>query len=184
MKWTEAQIIRALSYQTLDRQCLLFVDRPGWTGHECDILAVTKDCRIIDIEVKISRADFRADAKKDKWWQYKFLAGGYERQPREWPQKVWKHYYAVPADIWCDDLVAAMPSQSSGVIILTELRGGIKADVLRKAKPCRDSYVLTDTDVIAVARLANLRMWEAYHRCKPVEVSHRPRVKIGQEALL
>lgn len=187
MKWSEAQVIRALSYQVLDRQCLLMVDNCGWTGHECDILAVTKDRRIIDIEVKISRQDFRADAKKDKWWHRRFVGWrdnkmNTEASPREWPQKVWKHYYALPADIWREDLLAQMPSQASGVILLDAGKPPhpeILANVVKRAKPNPRAHVVTESECLGIARLANLRMWEAYHKARPVEVMSRPRVRVA-----
>lgn len=36
-----------------------------------DVLAVTDDRRLIEIEIKISFSDFKADAKKDKWRRQK-----------------------------------------------------------------------------------------------------------------
>ena len=57
--WNEGLIARAISLQTLQRKCVVLVPNCNWTGHECDVLAVTTDLRIIDVEVKISRADFR-----------------------------------------------------------------------------------------------------------------------------
>jgi len=70
VNWTEQSIARAIALQTLDRKCVVLVDNCSWTGHECDVLGVTRDLRIIDVEVKISRADLKADARKDKWWKY------------------------------------------------------------------------------------------------------------------
>jgi len=58
-------IARAIALQTLARRCVVLVDNCNWTGHECDVLGVTTDLRIIDVEIKISRADFRADAAKE-----------------------------------------------------------------------------------------------------------------------
>jgi hypothetical protein len=65
VKWSEYNIARAIALQTLARKCVVLVDNCNWTGHECDVLGVTTDLRIIDVEVKISRADLKADAKKD-----------------------------------------------------------------------------------------------------------------------
>jgi hypothetical protein len=52
VKWSESTIARAISLQTLQRRCVLLVDNCSWTGHECDVLGVTTDLRIIDIEIK------------------------------------------------------------------------------------------------------------------------------------
>jgi hypothetical protein len=166
MQWSEGAIARAIAQQTLARKCVVLVDNCQWTGHECDVLAVTTDLRIIDVEVKISRSDLKADAKKDKWW----LRAGWRNRgeppmPREWPPKVWKHYYALPAEVWDDKLFARLPSEASGVLLMRVQRGGmVVADCVRRAKPNRDATKLTPEQAVDIARLANLRMWDAYQR--------------------
>ena len=104
MSWSANKIAAAISRQILQRKCIVLVDNCNWTGYECDILGVTTDRRIIDIEVKISRADLKADAKKTKWWEQNYLrnpdTGRFDRSKhhRDHPPKVWKHYYALPVD--------------------------------------------------------------------------------------
>lgn len=178
MNWNEGLIARAIARQTLASKCVVLVDRCTWTGHECDVLAVTRDLRIIDIEVKISRADLKADARKDKWW-HRHISGYevvktqwgqsrqaiVEMQPLSHPRRVWKHYYAMPAEIWKPELLACLPSTASGVILMREQRGGgavVAAEVVRRATPDKNAYRLKPEDVIDIARLANLRMWDAY----------------------
>lgn len=169
MTWSEHKIARAIALQTLARKCVVLVDNCNWTGHECDVLAVTADLRIIDVEVKISRADLKADAKKDKWWR----RGGYFYQEgpprptmaREHPPKVWKHYYALPAEIWRPELVNSLPSPYSGILLLREQDSAVTplaVHVERRATPAKDAYKLTPAQAVDIARLANLRMWEAY----------------------
>lgn len=170
MKWSEHLIARAVSLQTFKRKCVVLVDNCNWTGHECDVLAVTNDLRIIDVEVKISRADLKADAKKDKWWR---RAEGYlwHREgppspdlPRTFPPKVWKHYYAMPKEIWDEALLESLPSPASGVLLLRQGNNSmpVVVDLVRRATPNKDADRLTPAQVIDIARLANLRMWEAY----------------------
>ena len=166
--WSEGKIARAIALQTLARKCVVLVDRCNWTGHECDVLAVTTDLRLIDVEVKISRADFKADAKKDKWWH---RPGGWWRgeQPepthRDWPPKVWKHYIAMPAELWDDALFEFMPSPASGLLLVREQRNRVTPIAVhceRRAKPNKDAQKLSPAQAVDIARLANLRMWEAY----------------------
>lgn len=180
MTWSERAIARAIALQTLARKCVVLVDNCNWTGYECDVLAVTTDLRIIDVEVKISRADLKADAKKDKWWRHlgyqEAKALGIDvrtwnpwehREPREWPHKVWKHYYAMPADIWRPELIDTLPSKASGVLLLREQRNSTTPVVVqceRRATPNKDAARLKPEHVMDIARLANLRMWEAYRR--------------------
>lgn len=99
MNWDERIIATAVARDVLAKKCLVLVDNCQWTGHECDVLAVTQDLRIIDVEIKISRADLKIDARKDKWWHYQpWGRPRSERQPRLWPHRVWKHYYAMPSE--------------------------------------------------------------------------------------
>lgn len=183
--WSEKLIAREIGTQTLDKKCTVLVNNCSWTGYECDILAVTAKLRIIDVEIKISRSDLKADAKKGKWWRRTFLGYGekvettttsgrpltyheslYQTDALACPQKVWKHYYAMPADIWDDNLLDSLPSKDSGILLLSQRSPGgpIKVTCHRQAKPQRDAYVLSAGDVMAIARLANLRMWEAYRK--------------------
>lgn len=168
MNWTESVIAGAISRQTLARKCVVLVDNCNWTGHECDVLAVTMNLRIIDVEVKISRADLKADAKKDKWWHRIGWSSHHGPDaPRLHPRKVWKHYYALPAEIWRPELLASLPSPASGVILMREQGNTgtpVVAEVVRRATPARDAYRLNPEEVMDIARLANLRMWDAYKR--------------------
>lgn len=59
-----------------------YSDRP-------DVLAVTDDRRLIEIEIKVSFSDFKADAKKDKWRRQK---SGYTIVPAYF-------YYCVTEEI-------------------------------------------------------------------------------------
>lgn len=172
--WSEGSIARAIALQTLARKCVVLVDNCNWTGHECDVLAVTTDLRIIDVEIKISRADLKADAGKEKWWHRTYGAWipGQRTQekfvtPRQHPPKVWKHYYAMPAEIWKPELLDCLPSKASGVLLLrrADYPGAIvTAECIRRATPDKAAMRLKPEHVMDIARLANLRMWEAYRR--------------------
>jgi len=176
-RWDERKIGRAVCRQVLLSKCIVLVENTSWTGHECDLLGVTMDLRVIDVEVKISRADLKADAAKDKWWHRRagWLYGTEppprpREWPREWPPKVWKHYYALPRDLWDVALFDALPSPNSGVLLMTERsNGAITIAVERRATPNRDAERLSPADVLDVARLANLRMWDALERRAAVE---------------
>lgn len=163
LKWTEARVTRAV-VRTAFRGAVLAVPCCGWTGHEADLLLVTRNLRLIDVEVKISRADLRADAKKAKWWESRtWQERNLPPLPRHWPPKVWKHYYAVPRDVWTDDLGACIPA-ASGVLLLSYRGGKVNLDVGRAAKPNRDAQPVSAADAVDIARLAGLRMWDALLR--------------------
>lgn len=173
-EWSEKTIAAALCTQLLDRKCVVLVPNCKWTGHECDVLAVTVDLRIIDIEVKISRSDLKADLGKDKWWKRSPSVWDTELKKyrnlspdtrREWPPKVWKHYYAMPADLWVPELAADLP-QTSGVLLLKQGRGWpmppVTVHAQRRAKPSAQAGKLQPREVMDIARLASRRMWSAY----------------------
>ena len=178
---TEGSIAGVVGRQVLERRCVLLVDRCSWTGSECDVLAVTSNLRVIDVEIKVSRSDLKADARKDKWWQQHPWAYCQERPAPvalQWPHRVWKHYFAVPAAIWTADLLDALPSPACGVVTLSEPEpsGHVYVKCVRRALPNPAADRLTAEQVMAVARLANLRMWEAYAqrdavRSQPVRVA-------------
>lgn len=177
MAWSEGKIARAIALQTLAKKCVVLVDRCNWTGYECDVLAVTTDLRIIDVEVKISRSDFKADAHKDKWW-HRLSWGGDVGPPqaRRWPPKVWKHYVAMPRELWHDALFEFMPSPASGLLLVSEQRGTdvLAVECVRRATPNKEAARLSPAQAVDVARLANLRMWEAYKQGKRLEVYGEP----------
>lgn len=179
-------IARAIAVQLLDKKCVVLVDNCNWTGNECDVLGVTTDLRIIDVEVKISRADLKADASKSKWWRLlrydEAVAAGVHapgsgqrwdpwahKERREWPGKVWKHYYALPKAIWKPELADVLGSPRSGILLLREGNAAMREPPVivtceRRAKPNKDADRLSAEHVMDIARLANLRMWDAYQR--------------------
>jgi hypothetical protein len=166
--WSERKIAAVLSTALFKRSCLVVVPNCGWTGSECDVLAVTKSLKVIDVEIKISRADLKADAKKDKWfhnWDWR-IDGPWHGEPKkrrcEWPAKVWKHYYVLPAEIWKDDLFDCLGSPRSGVVTLSEKHGILRHAVVRHAAANRDAKPIAAEDAVNLGRLASLRMWEAY----------------------
>ena len=175
-KWSEKLIGAALS-KMFEGKFMMAIPTCGWTGHECDLLAVTRDMRIVDIEIKISRSDFRADFEKEKWfytpmeaeaitgtsWQDYYLRKA-ERVRRPWPRKVWKHYYCMPKSIWTDSMAAQAGSMHSGIILLDYAGGQVVASLIRAAKPDRKAETLEPEHVIDIARHASLRMWDAYRK--------------------
>lgn len=163
IQWTETSVAACLARHFQNRS-LLIVPNTTWTGSEADLLCIErKSLRIIDVEIKISRADLRADPGKDKWWvsrPWSRVSKSYPRDVRKWPDKVWKHYYAMPHDIWSKDLLATLP-EMSGVVLL---RSAHRIEVVRHAKPCRDAKPISAADAIDLARLASFRLWNALER--------------------
>lgn len=184
-KWSAAEIGALLVRQVFQRKAVLVCPESYWTGHEADLLCVMSCLRIVDVEIKISRADLKADARKDKWWHVPPYEWSRDerlpgeswvdrdkrlRTPREWPPRVWKHYYCMPAEIWAPELLECLPSSASGVLLVGRTswyQGGEKQDghafikAERRARPNRDAQAISAADVMDIARLCGLRMWDA-----------------------
>jgi len=151
---------------------LCVVDRCGWPSYECDLLVLTRKLRVIDVEVKISRADLKADRAKSKWIEVLRWKPGLpddvhgRRVPRVWPRNVWKHYYAIAAPIWTDGLLQHCGEASGVLLVDLAQRGATKyargVEVIRPAKPNTKDTPCGADDAVAIARLASLRMWDAY----------------------
>jgi hypothetical protein len=183
--WNANLIAGALARQTFQRKHLVIVPQCNWTGSECDLLVVTPNLRVIDVEIKTSRADLKRDAAKDKWFhQWRFDVDGPwthkdegKRRRREWPRRVWKHYFAVPKEIWNDSLLECLPSPASGVLLMDRRadRGDrIYVQCQRPAKPCRDAMQITAEDAIDIARLASLRMWDSFDQVASLHKAAAP----------
>lgn len=167
-------------------------------GHESDLLVVNEKRRVIDIEIKISRADFKADAKKTKWreslsaHEAALTPGSIEtdheqafsfrgqKDLRRWktyhvpllyPKNVWKHYFCMPADIWDDDLIEYLPSPASGVMLVHHADGRIWGSVktIRPAKANPDFKILTSDQILNIARLCTIRMWAMSEKLRESE---------------
>lgn len=167
MIWSERTIGKALQHQFFNR-AVLVVDNCIWTGFEADMMIVEAGLRIIDVEIKISRDDLKKDFHKDKWIE--FLPGQHGMpkglRPRKlWPRQVWKHYYAVPEEVWADDLLPTLGSPNSGVLLLREAKATADKVLIRCHKRCTPNKAAKKLDAIQVldiARLATLRLWNAY----------------------
>lgn len=175
MIWSERTIGKALQHQVFNR-AVCVVDNCIWTGFEADLLIVEPKLRIIDVEIKISRADLKADFHKDKWVEFGPYQFGRPREmlPRKlWPRQVWKHYYAVPQEIWNDDLLPFLGSPNSGVLLLREKDGIVRIRCHKRTKPNRDAKKITPEQVLDVARLASLRLWNSYDAVRRAHEDNR-----------
>lgn len=177
MTWTARELVRTLALHVFDRKHLVVVPECQWPGSECDLLVVRRDLRLVDVEIKISRADLKRDAAKDKWFELPTtwsFGGTRPRVPRTHPARIWKHYFAVPADIWTDELYAHVP-ECSGVMMIRDSHFGLAPlmTIRRQARPNKDAKAISAEDVCDIARLQSLRMWDAYREVD----QHRRQIK-------
>ena len=167
MRWTERKVGYSVMHHLMERAAIV-VPNCNWTGSEADLLVVTRDRRLVDIEIKVDRSDFKADGTKSKWQsrfpQRKPEGGAWSDTDfrKLWPEKVWKHYYVVPMSIW-DDSLLEFVSPASGIILIDEhepLRAYSHMRVRRHAKPQRGAPAITEAQAMDIGRLASLRYWD------------------------
>ena len=164
MKWTAREIGRAIFWNVFNGRHVVVVPDCQWTGAECDMLVVRNDLRLVDIEIKISRSDLKADAHKDKWfdmpntWPYRTER---PKTPRTHPAKIWKHYYCMPSEMWDDSLLPFI-QPASGILFIRSRDTYPIVTIKRQAKPNREARPIDAEDVCDIARLSQVRMWKAY----------------------
>lgn len=167
--WSERTIAALLARDTFGRD--LVCPNCTYLGFESDLLVVHRTLRLIDVEIKISRADLKVDLEKRKWWREDWTTqvpqrhgwGGTEpaRQRIEWPNQVWKHYYALPAELWKPELAEFLPAMS-GLLLIHRNRVEHK----QRAKPNPFTEPVKLETAMTIARLVSVRYWEHVRRIR------------------
>lgn len=172
-QYSEHTIARILARDKFNGM-MLVVDNTYHTGDEVDLLIVNhRNLHYIDVEIKVSRADLKADRLKDKWRFQPYAGWGKPRAPLEvldWPRRVWKHYYCVAEPIWTPELLEHVgPMSGVFTIRISESGqyGGIT--VQRKCKANPAAKAATPEEIVKLAFLANVRMLEAYRKLDSME---------------
>jgi hypothetical protein len=73
----------------------------------------------------------------------------------------------MPSEVWKPELVDCLPSRACGVLLLTKRDRKnappvISVECVKRSRPNKNAERLTPEQAVDVARLANLRMWEAF----------------------
>jgi len=134
----------------LDYRVNLIVPNVYWgmNIHECDLLVVSKAGYLTEIEIKVTRADLRADAKK---WH------GHESR------KIKRLFFALPDYLeHCLDMVP----ERAGIILVrpnTDLsEAWVSPPRCREIRPAKRNPAaskISDADRYKIARLGALRIW-------------------------
>jgi len=118
-----------------------YINFASSADHECDLIIIKKSGYAEEIEIKMSKADFKADFKKkhghlDERLQYL--------------------YYAMPNIVYeqCKDLIP----DYAGVYVIKE---GIKKKFALCVKPAakKNCRKLTIVEQLKIARLGTMRIW-------------------------
>ena len=162
--WTAREIAKAIACQAFAGRHLIVLPNTYWPGSETDLLLVRTDLRLVDIEIKISRADLKADAKKSKWFDQPIFdptTHTVPYTPRSHPRRIWKHYYCVPEKLWKKDLGDCIPP-ASGVICLRDHPTHPGCWIERQAKAAKNAERITPEELCDIARVQSLKLWSAY----------------------
>ena len=120
----------------------------GMNLHECDLLVVSKAGYLTEIEIKVSRADLRADTKK--WHQHI-------------SHKIKRLFFALPD--YLEDCIDMVPERAG--IILVRPNANVpgvypyypRCKEIRPAKCNKAATKISDADRYKIARLGTLRIW-------------------------
>lgn len=144
---TEAHI--AHSVRDIFKTADLVVPNVSWgfLDWEADLLVVTQRGRLNEIEIKTSVADFRADAKKDKWLRPVIN--------QRFNETINCFYYAMPLEVY-EKVKDEIPEFSGVIVYYHETK---KSAVTKKPKINRTARSLKDSDKVKLARLLCFRYW-------------------------
>lgn len=134
----------------LDYRVNLIVPNVYWgmNIHECDLLVVSKAGYLTEIEIKVSRADLRADAKK---WH------GHESD------RIKRLFFAVPD--YLEHCLHMVPERAGIILVRPEPNvPGVyphhpRCREIRPAKRNAAATKISDGDRYKIARLGALRIW-------------------------
>lgn len=122
--------------------------------YEADLIAITKARAVKEIEIKISRTDFEADAQKQK-----------HRVGLD--SKISEFWYAMPETVWAEsqDVWRVAGAGVITVRLHTTSWGSRQFLVNRViAAEKLSGHVLSDDQLVNALRLASMRIWGPRHR--------------------
>ena len=114
-------------------------------NHECDMLIVTKNRYLTEVEIKISLSDLKADFKKKHQHKDKNIKNFYYAFPEEMKEKALE---LIPKDC--------------GILIAVKKECGIpyrKIECYRKPKINKEAKPINDIVLSKIYRLGYLRYW-------------------------
>lgn len=146
---TSRQIELALA-RYFNHRLNLIVPNVSWglpgLGHECDMLIVRPSGFAVEVEIKVSRSDLKADMQK--WHGHK-------------SKLVRQLWFAVPEKLLrCAELV---PEHAGILSAVTDKWGGIDIKSHRPARVNTEARPLTQEQRLKVSHLGCMRIWSLKH---------------------
>lgn len=133
----------------------------GINLHECDLLVIRKSGYAIEVEIKVSKSDLKADAKK-----------GHNHIDRF--NRLKELWFAIPE--YMQDCIELIP-ENAGIIILSRSTYdyGLDSRTIRKAQINRNSKQFSADEMLKVAHLGAMRIWDLKRK---LNKNRKRRVKI------
>jgi hypothetical protein len=125
--------------------------------HECDLFILNPSGFGTEVEIKVTRADLKADSKK---WH------GHNNK------KIRELYFAIPSYLEKD--IEFIPEHAGILIIKRHENGRLYCTKLRSAVKKKPAYKFNDKEKFKVARLGAIRIWGLKKNLK--KVLRQPRI--------
>ena len=162
--WHELRVTRALVERggvfDYGKQFVCVPNVTTFSAWEADLLVASKAGYLTEVEVKISKADWRADKGKTSKFNRLGQPGGRTKF----------FYYAAPAELARQWEEIGIPAWA-GVIAVEARKAESRAQgydhfstVIRPACPRPEHRKLTDKEMANLARLGALRIWDLMTR--------------------
>jgi hypothetical protein len=121
----------------------------GINIHECDLLIIRKSGYGIEVEIKISKSDLKADAKKS-------------HNHNDIANRISELYFAIPD--FLQDCIDFIPDHA-GILILSRNKyyhyyNFLEVKRLRKAKVNKNRNKFCDNEILKIAHLGTMRIWK------------------------
>jgi hypothetical protein len=111
--------------------------------YELDMLVVTQSGYGYEVEIKVSKADLKADQKK---------------KHNHDSNRIRYLYFAVPEELQ-EDALELIPERA-GLFVIRKLKyEGYRAKVVRSPKVNSNARKLTDEEIMKLGHLASMRIW-------------------------
>lgn len=155
----------ALYFDWARNQCFPRVSMWTW---EQDFVVVTEAGRVWEVEIKLTRADWKADASKDKW------------ETQSW-KKIARFYYCVPTELIAKGVPDWVPDYA-GILVLekkffkpTKYSVGGDKITISEHRPAknRSKYALASHMLMRLYRSTYFRFWRS-GRIDPQKLPYVP----------
>lgn len=131
----------------------------GVNLHECDLLIIRKSGYGIEIEIKISKSDLKADFKK-------------RHNHVDYFNRLREFYFAIPE--YLEDCLPLIPEHAGVISVSKNIISGTlytQCRTIRKCKINTKADKFCDNEILKIAHLGTMRLWSS--RRKYIELKRK-----------